>query len=292
MRSSLPTRASWKSRHGAFDRQNGAATIACSVSDCGIGIAPDQLGKLFDDFARPIHRSTGGSAAPGWGLRSASASSSRWAATSGSSRRSASALRSALRSPCRLPSVAELGGGDSAANNDDFAARADHASSSHCGFCWPRIMPPISWCSAKLMQGFNADMTIAVNGREARGAGVAPHVRYRVHGHADARDGRAGGDARDSRAWRDWARIPIVALTANAFADDVKACRDAGMNEFIVEADAQEGPGQETGRAVGRIIRCWCRPRSCGARPAFLARHEPAGDATGRGGDGRCRTDA
>ena len=30
-------------------------------------------------------------------------------------------------------------------------------------------------------------------------------------------------------------RVPMIALTANAFADDIKACRDAGMDEFIAK---------------------------------------------------------
>jgi CheY-like chemotaxis protein len=29
--------------------------------------------------------------------------------------------------------------------------------------------------------------------------------------------------------------VPIIALTANAFADDVKACRDAGMDDFVAK---------------------------------------------------------
>ena len=88
---------------------------------------------------------------------------------------------------------------------------------------------------AKLMQNFNVAVTIAENGREA--VEQASHRTFDIV-FMDMRMPEMDGleAARAIRALGgDWARIPMIALTANAFADDVKACRDAGMDEFIAK---------------------------------------------------------
>lgn len=63
---------------------------------------------------------------------------------------------------------------------------------------------------------------------------VREQAGHEFNGHRDAGHGRLRG----SRAIRlsekaDAADIPIIALTANAFAEDAQAAHDAGMNAHL-----------------------------------------------------------
>ena len=49
----------------------------------------------------------------------------------------------------------------------------------------------------------------------------------------------------------DAATVPIIAMTANAFAEDVKAARDAGMNEHIAKPLEPEIINRVLGRFLG-----------------------------------------
>ena len=89
-----------------------------------------------------------------------------------------------------------------------------------------------------LLEEQGAEITAVVNGREA-----AEAVKNAPPGAFDAvlmdvmMPEMNGLDA--TRAIREWQGkpkengIPIIAMTANVFADDVKACLDAGMNSHV-----------------------------------------------------------
>jgi signal transduction histidine kinase/DNA-binding response OmpR family regulator len=214
---------------GETDRE---AAIEFSVRDTGIGIAHDQIGKLFQEFTQAdasINRKFGGT---GLGL----AISKRIVQQMGGEIRVESALGAGTEFifTVTLPKtqVAALADSRGRATDDVFA-------SVLTGLDWPlRVLLAEDNATnqlvfSKLVQSLKFDLTIAANGRDAleqASQGIFDVVFMdmrmpEMDGLAATRAMRALGG--------DWTRIPIIALTANAFPDDVKACRDAGMDEFM-----------------------------------------------------------
>ena len=211
---------------------NALVTIECSVRDTGIGIAPDHIGRLFEDFGQAdssISRRFGGT---GLGL----AICKRIIEQMGGDIwvESTLGVGTTFHFKLELPGAAlsELGGQATQVSADDFAGLlaslerplrillAEDNPTNQLVFC-------------KLMQGFNADITIAENGRLAldhasKGTFDIVFMDMRMP-EMDGLVATRSIRALDGPA----ASVPIVALTANAFADDVNACRNAGMNEFM-----------------------------------------------------------
>ena len=211
----------------------GAATIECWVRDTGIGIAPEHIGRLFGEFSQAelsISRRFGGT---GLGL--------------------AISKRIIERMQGRIDVTSTPGMGSTFSFRVTLpktSATALHDAPPSVGVDFgtvlSRLPRPLMILLAedngtnqlvfsKLVQGFDVELTIAADGREA-----LEHARTQAFDivFMDMRMPVMDGlDA--TRAIRalggEWSRTPIVALTANAFPDDVKACRDAGMNDFVAK---------------------------------------------------------
>jgi hypothetical protein len=211
-----------------------AATLECVVRDTGIGIAPGHIDMLFKEFAQAdssINRKFGGT---GLGL----AISKRIIEQMGGTIQVESALGvgTAFIFTVTLPKTdaAVLVDGGRGISSDEFAEML------------ARLHRPLRVLLAednrtnqlvfsKLVQGLRLELTIAEDGRQALEyvSGGAFDVVFmdmrmpEMDGIDATRAIRALGGPR--------AATPIIALTANAFPDDVKACRDAGMDEFIAK---------------------------------------------------------
>lgn len=210
------------------------AKIEFSVNDTGIGIAPDQVGKLFQEFSQAdasINRKFGGT---GLGL----AISKRIIEQMGGDIRVESEFGkgTTFTFSVTLPkaSVTTLADNRGQATDDVFG-RILASLGRPLRVLLAEDNPTNQLVFTKLVQGFNFEVTVAANGQEAldratTGSFDVVFMDMRMPGMdglAAARAIRALGGA--------WQDIPIIALTANAFPDDVRACREAGMNEFMAK---------------------------------------------------------
>jgi CheY-like chemotaxis protein len=216
-------------------RRDLLATVEWTVSDSGIGIAPDKLGQLFSDFAQAdasISRRFGGT---GLGLAISRRIIEQMGGTIGVT--SAPGEGSTFRFTLVLPwSEARITDQHSAGRDDADDLKARIA-------CLERPLKVLvaeddavnRMVVSKMLGEFDVELRTVTDGVEAVQAAaevdfdvVLMDVRMPdMDGLAATRAIRAQGGQFDL--------LPIVALTANAFPEDVTICREAGMSDFLAK---------------------------------------------------------
>jgi signal transduction histidine kinase/ActR/RegA family two-component response regulator len=215
-------------------RRDLLATVEWTVTDSGIGIAPDKVGQLFSDFAQAdasISRRFGGS---GLGLAISRRIIEQMGGTIGVT--SAPGEGSTFRFTLVLPWSQTLVSEQAAERSEADELKA-HISALDRPL---RVLVAEDdavnrMVVSKMLGEFDVDLRVVTDGVEAVQAAtdgdydvVLMDVRMPdMDGHAATRAIRAQGGR--------FVGLPIIALTANAFPEDVKICRGAGMSDFLAK---------------------------------------------------------
>jgi len=211
------------------DRQ---ATVEWTVGDTGIGIAHDKIGSLFVNFVQAdnsINRRFGGS---GLGL----AISKRLVEQMGGEIKVASTLGQAPLSASADAAGCGAGGGAGAKR----PGRLRRAHRRIAAFGRPLRMlivddnPTNRLVAARMLKDFEIQTDTACDGTEAVTAANRFNFDLIL---MDVRMPEMDGlqATRVIRSHGATPAVPIIAFTANAFPEDIEACRGAGMNDFVVK---------------------------------------------------------
>lgn len=213
--------------------QGGKATLECMVADTGIGISPAFLPTLFEPFAQEHNDTTASYGGSGLGLSIAR----NLARLMGGDITAESRPAEGTRFTVRLELGVVRAGADSVRIEEerqsrvfDFAGKAILLFEDH----------PLNTMVAKtLLEGKGFTVTHAKNGK----IGVEQFVQS-APGTFDAilmdirmpiMDGLQAASAIRALERLDAKEIPIIAMTANAYADDVEKSRQAGMNAHLAK---------------------------------------------------------
>jgi signal transduction histidine kinase/DNA-binding NarL/FixJ family response regulator len=216
------------------ERNASSATVRIAVKDSGIGIAADRVARLFSDFVQAdasIHRKYGGT---GLGLAICKRLVDQMGGTIAVESAPGQGSTFWFQVSMALAELSDL--------EQPGAAEAALGFGEVLGRLGRPLRVLIAEDNAtnqlvvtRMLREYDIDLRIAQNGVEAlaqatQGGFDAIFMDMRMpemDGLEATRAIRAHGGA--------LAAVPIIALTANAFADDIKACRDAGMNDFVAK---------------------------------------------------------
>jgi CheY-like chemotaxis protein/HPt (histidine-containing phosphotransfer) domain-containing protein len=211
------------------------ATIEWSVSDTGIGVAPDALNELFRDFVQAdtsISRRFGGS---GLGLSICKRLVEQMGGEIGvvSAPNKGSTFRFSLALPISHEAIAR--------GNEDLAPLFGELHHHIAKLGRPlRVLiaddnATNRLVAAKMLKEFSMQASMACDGVEALEAVTRfPYDVVLMDVRMPEMDGLQATRAIRARGGA-LADLPIVAFTANVFADDIAACREAGMNGFVAK---------------------------------------------------------
>ena len=206
------------------------ATLEWVVRDTGIGISSDQIGKLFNDYVQvdsSINRRFGGT---GLGLSIC--------------KRIVDQMRGDILATSQIGvgttivvrTTMPLAEKSAVAGNNDAVAASFSATIERLGHPLRILVTDDNavnrMVTEKMLRHFKVDLKMAADGAEAVAAVEQQDFDLIL---MDMRMPEMDGPTA-TRAIRALGKtVPIVALTANAFADDVAACMAAGMNEFVAK---------------------------------------------------------
>jgi len=210
------------------------ATVEWTVTDSGIGIAPEKLGQLFSDFAQAdasISRRFGGT---GLGLAISRRIIEQMGGTIGVT--STPGEGSTFRFTLVLPWSQAQASGQTAGHDE-----AEELKARIAGLDRPLNVLVAEddavnrMVVSKMLGAFDIELRVVTDGTEAvAAASEGQHDVVLMDVRMPDMDGLAATRAIRAQGGR-LAALPIVALTANAFPEDVRICREAGMSDFLAK---------------------------------------------------------